>query len=110
MSQSYTSGVKHGLGEKAEGIMDKAANTAQNVAEQGRHVAAKVQENAEDAYYATERTIRQNPMMTVVLGVALGFALGALWKAGSASPSWSNQLSRNYYEPAMRSWRNASWW
>ncbi len=110
MSQSYSSSTdKPRFGSSTDSMLDKASDAAQSAVEQGRHVAAKVQESSEEAYLAAERTIRQNPMLTVAFSLALGFALGALWKSGS-SQTWMDRMSSNYYEPAMKSWRNASWW
>jgi len=112
MSQSYSSSTDKQRYGSSESILDKASDAAQSAAEQGREVAAKAQQASEDAYYATERAIRQNPMLTVALSMALGFALGALWKIGGHRQNWFDRMSNNYYEPAMRSWRHAAsrWW
>lgn len=110
MSQSYSSSTDKQRYGSSESMLDKASDVAQSAADQGREVAAKVQQTSEDAYYATERAIRQNPMLTVALSFGLGFALGALWKIGGSRQNWFDRMSNSYYEPAMRSWRNASWW
>lgn len=110
MTQSFTTTTKHGLGDP-DTLMDKAGRAAHDVAEQGRQVAYKVGETGEDAYLAVRRQIRQAPLMTVGLGIVLGFALGALWKSGGSRSTWYDRMVNNY-EPHLRSLgrQASSWW
>lgn len=108
MSQSFSSSTKHGLGAQ-DSLMDKAGRAAHSIADQGREVAARVEEGAEDAYMAVQRQIRQQPLLAVGMGVLLGFALGALWKSGGARQSWLDRMAGSY-QPYVNSWRGSSWW
>lgn len=111
MTQNYSSTAdKRRQGTSNDSIIDKASDAAQTVAEQGRYVAAKVQESSEDAYLTVERTVRQQPIASIAIAAAIGFTIGALWKlGGSRRDNWMDRMI-NSYEPALRSWRHASWW
>lgn len=111
MTQNYSSTTdKRRQGMSGESLMDKASDAAQSVADQGRYVAKKVQESSEDAYNSVERSVRDQPMAAIALAAVLGFAVGALWKIGSSRDTWWDRMGSNYYEPAMRQWRQGSWW
>lgn len=111
MAQNYSATTdKRRQETSGESLMDKASDAAQAVTEQGRYVAAKVQETSEEAYSAVERSVREQPLVAIALAGAIGFAIGALWKLGSSRDTWWDRMSSQYYEPAMRQWRHGSWW
>ena len=62
----------------------KAAENAQDmagkVAEQAREYGEKAQEAARQAKPLVEKSLREQPLITLAGVAAIGFVLGALWK------------------------------
>ena len=81
-----------GAGARAEKAADTAANVTDRVASQvdtavsdltqrGREASKSVRDVAENFGSALDRSLDRQPMTTVAMAVAVGFVLGALWKA-----------------------------
>lgn len=73
------------VGEK---VADAAQTTVKSVetavsslADQGRQVQENVAEVAGNLRGAVDASLRKQPMATLALAAAVGFVLGALWKA-----------------------------
>ena len=72
------------MSDKARGQAERAAETAEGVAnrmaEQGRQASEGMQEVASNIGGAVNKSIKEQPMATLAVAAALGFVLGALWK------------------------------
>lgn len=73
------------LGLRATDAIGKAVSqvedTANQLMEQGSEASANVQKVAGNFGRALDRSLNEEPMTTLGLAVAMGFVLGALWKA-----------------------------
>jgi len=69
----------------AEAAADKVAaqveSTVSDLAQRGRDASRSVREVTDNFSTALDRSLDRQPMTTVALAVAVGFVLGALWKA-----------------------------
>ena len=54
---------------------------AQSVTDQGFEVADKIQHIAGSLNSALTNSLKQQPMTTLAVAIAVGFAVGALWKS-----------------------------
>jgi len=72
--------------------VDKATDTAQGVArqvedfagkamDQGREAGERIQEVAGNVKGAVDKSIKDQPMVTLAAAAVVGFVLGALWKS-----------------------------
>lgn len=66
---------------KLESTMESAERTARQVADQGREAGERVTEVAGNLKTAVDKSVREQPMATLVVAAALGFVIGALWKS-----------------------------
>jgi ElaB/YqjD/DUF883 family membrane-anchored ribosome-binding protein len=84
---SYGSGSDQfsNLKQKATDQFGRAAEQAEEmanrVAEQGRQTAERMQEVAGDVKGAVNKSMKDQPMTTLVFAAIVGFVLGALWKS-----------------------------
>jgi ElaB/YqjD/DUF883 family membrane-anchored ribosome-binding protein len=60
---------------------DKAESIANRVTEQGREAGERMQEVAGNFRGAFDKSVRDQPMATLVTAAIVGFVLGAIWKA-----------------------------
>ena len=60
---------------------DQAEEMANRVAEQGRETAERMQDAADNVRGAVNKSMKEQPMATLVLAAIVGFVLGALWKS-----------------------------
>lgn len=68
-------------GAQIEKMVDSAQSTVTAVADQGREVGERVQEVAGNVKTAIDKSVKDQPMATLVVAAALGFVIGALWKS-----------------------------
>ena len=68
-------------GEKVDQALTHAERTARKVAEQAGEATERVQEVAGNVKSAIDKSLADQPMTTLALAAAVGFVLGALWKA-----------------------------
>jgi ElaB/YqjD/DUF883 family membrane-anchored ribosome-binding protein len=61
-------------------VGEQAENVANRVAEQGRAAGEGMQEVAGNMKTALDRSIKDQPMATLVVAAIVGFVLGAIWK------------------------------
>lgn len=91
-SRSQNADLKDKASEQFDRLADKASDqfgkvagqvedVASRVADQGREVGEKVQAVAENFKGAVDKSVKDQPMATLVVAAALGFVLGALWKS-----------------------------
>jgi ElaB/YqjD/DUF883 family membrane-anchored ribosome-binding protein len=73
---SYT-----GTSESTSSFQDQATAASEAVAERGREAREGVQEVASNFKGALDKSITDQPMATLAVVAAIGFVLGALWKA-----------------------------
>ncbi|NJO23166.1 MAG: DUF883 family protein [Sphingomonadales bacterium] len=73
------------MAEKAtdqfKNVADQAERLASRLSEQGRDAGERVQEGCRHFKGAVDRSVKEQPMVTLALAAALGFVLGALWKS-----------------------------
>ena len=66
-------------------VTDKAVETASDAADAAMDTAKQVADTAQslgvEAKKAIQKSVANEPMMTLVVAVALGFVVGALWKS-----------------------------
>jgi ElaB/YqjD/DUF883 family membrane-anchored ribosome-binding protein len=62
-------------------VVESAESTATAVAEQGREAGERVQEVAGNLKSAVNKSVKDQPMATLAVAVAMGFVIGALWKS-----------------------------
>ena len=60
---------------------DKVGQAARSVRNQAAETTQGVQTVADTFYTAIKTSLKQQPMTTLGFAVAMGFVLGALWKA-----------------------------
>jgi ElaB/YqjD/DUF883 family membrane-anchored ribosome-binding protein len=68
-------------GAKMHDIADQAGHIAHRVADQSREASDKVQEVAGNFKTAVDKSLKDQPMATLVMAGLLGFVLGAIWKS-----------------------------
>lgn len=75
----------HRMADKATDQLGNVANTVQDVAgrvaEQGRDAGERIQEVAGNMQSAIDKSLKEQPLTTLAIAAAAGFALGALWKS-----------------------------
>ena len=76
------------IGRLADKATDQARNVAQhvedfasNAAQQGREAGERIQEVAGNVKGAVDKSMKSQPMATLVAAAAVGFVFGALWKS-----------------------------
>jgi ElaB/YqjD/DUF883 family membrane-anchored ribosome-binding protein len=67
--------------DQFENAVQSAESTARSVAEQGREAGERVQQVAGNMKSAIDKSVHDQPMVTLGVAAALGFVLGALWKS-----------------------------
>jgi ElaB/YqjD/DUF883 family membrane-anchored ribosome-binding protein len=91
-TSSTTSEVKEKVADQFEKMADKATDqfkhvanqvegVASQVTKQGREVGDQVQQVAGNIKSAVKKSVKEQPMATLVLAAAVGFVFGALWKS-----------------------------
>jgi len=66
--------------DKLKGAGEGAQEMAGKVAEQAREYGDKAQDAARQIKPFVERSLKEQPMVTLAAVAAIGFVLGALWK------------------------------
>lgn len=73
------------VGEKVADVVETTVKsletTVSSLADQGRQVQENVAEVAGNLRSAIDTSVKKQPMATLALAAAVGFVLGALWKA-----------------------------
>jgi ElaB/YqjD/DUF883 family membrane-anchored ribosome-binding protein len=73
------------LGDKAsrqfDKVTDQVEDAVKSIAERGREVGGEVQAVAGNIKSAVNTSVKDQPMATLGVAVAVGFILGALWKS-----------------------------
>jgi ElaB/YqjD/DUF883 family membrane-anchored ribosome-binding protein len=59
----------------------QAEDLANRVAEQGREASDRMQEVAGNFKSALDRSVREQPMATLIVAGIVGFLVGAIWKS-----------------------------
>ncbi len=77
-SQYGTSGSVEELKGKAKQTFDDATDRAQEIAGDAKH---QVQEVAGNVKGALDKSIKDQPITTLVMAAAVGFVIGAIWKS-----------------------------
>lgn len=67
--------------EKLEQAVSGLEQKAKQFAEQGRQAGEQVQVVADNFKTALDKSVKDQPMTTLVAAVAVGFVVGALWKS-----------------------------
>jgi ElaB/YqjD/DUF883 family membrane-anchored ribosome-binding protein len=77
-SQYGTSGSIEELKGKAKQTFDQATDRAQEIAGDAKH---QVEEVAGNVKGALDKSIKDQPITTLVMAAAIGFVIGAIWKS-----------------------------
>ncbi len=79
--------IKQKATEQFERMADRAtdqfrniADRAEQMADRGHAVGQRMQDVAENFKGAVDKSVKEQPMMTLIAAAAVGFVLGALWK------------------------------
>lgn len=102
MVQSYErvgEGRTGDVRDNIQHIKSKAEDAAQYAAEEGARVARRAGEAAEDAYTATRRFVKEQPLVAVGVVAAFACALGALWKLSPSRRDGLMDRVSDYVEP-----------
>jgi ElaB/YqjD/DUF883 family membrane-anchored ribosome-binding protein len=67
--------------EMGDRVAAQVESTVSDLAERGREASRSVREVTDNFGSALDRSLERQPMTTLAMAVAVGFVLGALWKA-----------------------------
>jgi ElaB/YqjD/DUF883 family membrane-anchored ribosome-binding protein len=67
--------------DMTERVAAQVENTVSDLAQRGREASRSVRDVADNFGGALDRSLERQPMTTLAMAVAVGFVLGALWKA-----------------------------
>jgi ElaB/YqjD/DUF883 family membrane-anchored ribosome-binding protein len=85
MKNNPQTGAQNRAAEAAANATDRVAtqveSTVSDIAARGREASRSVRDVADNFGTALDRSLERQPMTTVAMAVAVGFVLGALWKA-----------------------------
>jgi ElaB/YqjD/DUF883 family membrane-anchored ribosome-binding protein len=85
MAQSASSTDPRDLADKAVNLAgrtgEKIERTVQQVTDQGRQATEEVQQVAQNFKSAVDKSVKDQPLATLVVAAGIGFLLGALWKS-----------------------------
>jgi len=103
---SSASAAPNDLQDRVQQLKSKAEDVAGTMAAEGKKAYQAAEQTAEDAYDATRRFVRDQPVLAVGLAVGAAFAVGALWKLTQARRK-EDLLDRvtNMLEPQYRALR-----
>lgn len=62
-------------------VAEQVESTVADIAQRGRDASRSVREVSDNFGSALDRSLERQPMTTLAMAVAVGFVLGALWKA-----------------------------
>lgn len=68
---------------RVDETMERAGEALTTVSEQSRQIAEKAKSTGEDFKATVEATVREQPLTALLLAVAGGFLVGAMWKGRS---------------------------
>jgi ElaB/YqjD/DUF883 family membrane-anchored ribosome-binding protein len=77
-ASQYGSGTVEDLKSKAKSTFDEATDRAQEFAGQARDQASEV---AGTVKGAIDKSVKEQPVTTLLAAAAVGFVIGALWKS-----------------------------
>jgi ElaB/YqjD/DUF883 family membrane-anchored ribosome-binding protein len=67
--------------DQARSVAQQVEDFASNTVQQGREAGERIQEVAGNVKGAVDKSMKDQPMATLVTAAAVGFVLGALWKS-----------------------------
>lgn len=110
MAQSYESRAESLSAEgqdKIQQLKSKAEDAANKVSREGSRALRSAEQTAENAYVATTRFVRDQPLLAMGIAAGFAFAVGALWKVASSSSRSDSLVDRvsDYLEPQYRALR-----
>lgn len=68
-------------GEQIDRVAQDVESAARSVAEQGRQATEQVQVVADNFKTAIDKSVKEQPLTTLVIAAGVGFVIGALWKS-----------------------------
>jgi ElaB/YqjD/DUF883 family membrane-anchored ribosome-binding protein len=68
-------------GETIGKVVEQAETTVRNLADRGSEAGEQVNQVAGHIKSAIDKSVRDQPIATLVVAAAIGFTLGALWKS-----------------------------
>jgi ElaB/YqjD/DUF883 family membrane-anchored ribosome-binding protein len=79
--QTGTAQRKDQAAEMTDKVAAQVESTVADLAERGREASRSVRDVADNFGTALDSSLERQPMTTLAMAVAVGFVLGALWKA-----------------------------
>jgi ElaB/YqjD/DUF883 family membrane-anchored ribosome-binding protein len=73
--------IKDQASDQFNKVAGQAGDLANRVAEQGREAGESMQEVAGNFKSALDRSVREQPMATLIVAGIIGFLVGAIWKS-----------------------------
>jgi ElaB/YqjD/DUF883 family membrane-anchored ribosome-binding protein len=80
-ASKIASDLKDKASDQFSKVAGQAEDMANRVTEQGREAAERMGEVAGNLKGAVDRSVKDQPMATLAVAVAVGFVLGAIWKS-----------------------------
>lgn len=77
-ASQYGSGTIEDIKNKAKQTFDDASDRAQDMAGQARQQVGEVAGNVKSAL---DKSVKEQPVTTLLMAAAVGFVIGALWKS-----------------------------
>lgn len=77
-ASQYGSGTVEDLKSKAKQAYEDASDRAQDIAGQAKQQAGEVAGNVKGAI---DKSVKEQPLTTLLAAAAVGFVIGALWKS-----------------------------
>ena len=68
-------------GQQIGKVVERAETTVRQLADRGSEASEQVQEVAGNIKGAIDKSVKDQPMATLLVVAAMGFVLGALWKS-----------------------------
>ena len=68
-------------GQQIGKVVERAETTVRQLADRGSEATAQVQEVAGNVKGAIDKSVKDQPMATLLVAAAMGFVLGAIWKS-----------------------------
>jgi ElaB/YqjD/DUF883 family membrane-anchored ribosome-binding protein len=80
-SSSHSRNAADDLADKASNLAEKTGEKMQDLADQGRQATEQFQIVADNFKTAVDKSVKDQPLTTLVMAAGIGFVIGALWKS-----------------------------
>lgn len=80
-SSSHSRNAADDLADKANNLAEKTGERLQDLADQSRQATEQFQVVADNFKTAVDKSVKDQPLTTLVIAAGIGFVIGALWKS-----------------------------